>query len=138
VPFPVRRARALIVTACLAGAAFGAPGAALAQSAGDDQYQDPLAGQTQTAPATTSTAPDPATTPQLTPNAGTSSGSTGSTSGSSGTAGTPATGTTTSPAQSDATSLPNTGVDGRIVAALGFGLLLCGFGLRLRTARERF
>lgn len=135
-PFRARRSRALIATACLA-AAIGVPGSALAQSAGNDQYQDPLAGQT-----TTQAAPPTGTatlTPQLTPTAGS-----GSSSGTTAPAGTPATrtgpstSTTASPTQATTTSLPNTGVDGRILAALGAGLLLCGFGLRLRTARERF
>ncbi len=135
-PFAAHRTRALIAAACVAGVVAGTPGLAAAQSAGDDQYQDPLAGQTQ-APAATV----PSSTPQLTPTVGGSSGS-GSSSGAGGsgtaTGSSRTGGTTTSPTQSSATSLPNTGVDGRILAALGLGLLLCGAGLRLRTARERF
>ena len=34
--------------------------------------------------------------------------------------------------------LPNTGVDARILAAVGLALLLCGIGLRMRSSDERF
>lgn len=37
-----------------------------------------------------------------------------------------------------AAHLPNTGVDARLLAAIGVALLLCGIGLRLRSAEERF
>ncbi|MCW3016544.1 MAG: cell wall anchor protein [Solirubrobacterales bacterium] len=127
-----RRLQALIVAVSLAGASFGVPAAALAQNAGDEQYQDPLTGQTPppstgsgtTTTPTSTTTPDVSTVPQLSPSAGT-----GTT--------TPAT-PTTPPTQALPSTLPNTGVDGRIVAATGLGLLLCGIGLRLRTSRERF
>jgi hypothetical protein len=42
------------------------------------------------------------------------------------------------PEQALPSALPNTGMDGRILGGLGLGLVLCGVGLRLRTARERF
>ncbi len=126
-----RRLTALFAAACLAGASFGTSGA-LAQNAGDEQYQDPLSTQTSSpAPTTPTTAPDPAQIPQLAPSAG---GEDPATEGSTST--TPQ--TPKAPTQADAKSLPNTGVDGRVLAGLGFGLLLCGVGLRLRTARERF
>jgi hypothetical protein len=135
-----RRLQALIVVASFAGASFGMPAAALAQSAGDEQYQDPLAGETQTGSGSTSTstststtAPDPSAVPQLSPTTGTSTG-TGTTSGT----GTGTTPTPASPDQALPSTLPNTGVDGRVLAGIGLGLLLCGIGLRLRTARERF
>lgn len=130
-----RRLQALLVVASLAGASLGIPAVAPAQSAGDEQYQDPLAGPTQTGTASTpaptptsttptsTTAPDVSTVPQLSPNAGT---------------GTSTTTPPTAPGQALPSTLPNTGVDGRILAGIGLGLLLCGIGLRLRTARERF
>lgn len=34
--------------------------------------------------------------------------------------------------------LPNTGVDARVLAAVGIALLLCGVGLRMRSADEHF
>jgi LPXTG-motif cell wall-anchored protein len=34
--------------------------------------------------------------------------------------------------------LPNTGVDARLIAAVGIALLLCGVGLRMRSADEHF
>jgi LPXTG-motif cell wall-anchored protein len=34
--------------------------------------------------------------------------------------------------------LPNTGVDARLLAAIGAALLLCGIGLRLRSTEESF
>jgi hypothetical protein len=62
------RLQSLILTASLAGAVAGVPAAALAQSAGDQQYQDPLAGSTSTGTTkTTPSVPDPSTVPQLTP-----------------------------------------------------------------------
>lgn len=119
------RLQALIVSASLTGAAFSVPAAAMAQSAGDDQYQDPA--QTQTTPS--ATPPDPSAIPQLSP-------STTSTSPT-----TPAAPTTTPPKPPSRplpSELPNTGLDGRILAGIGVGMLLCGIGLRLRTTRERF
>lgn len=129
------RLQSLIVVVSIAGTSFGVPAAALAQSAGDEQYQDPLAGSTTTSkttattPSTTTqqvspTAPNPATVPQLSP------GNTGGT--------TPTTPTVTSPTTPLPSALPNTGLDGRILAGIGIGMLLLGVGLRLRTARERF
>ena len=46
--------------------------------------------------------------------------------------------TATTPVAPRAQTLPATGMDGRILAGLGAGLLLCGIGLRMRTRRERF
>lgn len=41
-------------------------------------------------------------------------------------------------APAEAGELPDTGADARFVAMLGLGLLLGGFGLRLRSTDERF
>jgi hypothetical protein len=103
------------------------PASALAQSAGDDQYQDPLAGQTG--------------------NGGKgSTGSTGST-GSSGSApSTPAPAaapaTTTTPqasaAQSGTAQLPRTGFDVIISFELGLAMLLSGIvAKRMIVLRDR-
>lgn len=44
-----------------------------------------------------------------------------------------------SPAKTPSKSqLPNTGVDARLLAAVGLALLLCGVGLRMRSADEEF
>ncbi len=125
-----RRLQVLSVVASLAAASFGVPAGALAQSAGDEQYQDPLAGETQTQPDPSADpqAPNVDDVPQLSPSAGgTGSGATP-----------PTTTAPTAPGQPLPSTLPNTGADGRILAGIGLGLLLCGVGLRLRTARERF
>jgi LPXTG-motif cell wall-anchored protein len=42
------------------------------------------------------------------------------------------------PESPQASELPNTGSDARVVALLGATVLLTGVGLRLRTAPERF
>jgi len=55
---------------------------------------------------------------------------------------TPAKTSTKAPAKTSTpqlqSSLPNTGVDARILAAVGLALLLCGIGLRMRSSEERF
>ncbi|UTI62492.1 hypothetical protein NBH00_14085 [Paraconexibacter antarcticus] len=135
------RLPALLAAAAVGAAGLGLPAGAVAQSAGDQQYQDPLGGSATTSTRTgASSVPNPSTVPQLsstTPAASAPaqpslprSTSTGSSTGS------PP--TTTSPTAATATTLPNTGLDGRILAGIGLGMLLCGLGLRLRTARERF
>jgi hypothetical protein len=123
---------------------------ALAQSAGDEQYSDPLAGQPSAKPSKSVRPSKPATpsrssTPSLTPTPqGSSSGS-----GSSGSRTTtqpatpapsaPAAAAPTAPtASSSAKQLPRTGFDTIVVAALGGAFLLLGIGLRLRTADARF
>jgi LPXTG-motif cell wall-anchored protein len=129
------RLQALIVTASLAGAVAGMPAAALAQSAGDEQYQDPLAGSTSTGTTkTTPSVPNPSTVPQLSPGAATPSTQTTTPA----TPSAPAASPSAAPSAASPSALPNTGIDGRVLAVLGLGMLLCGIGLRLRTARERF
>ena len=103
-----------------------APGAALAQSggAGDDQYVDPIGGNSQ---------------PQQ------HSGSNSSGSGSSGPAlsNTPALTAQASPSATSAapaatsSELPRTGADVGVVAAIGGVLLLAGVALRRRLADAR-
>jgi hypothetical protein len=132
------RLQSLIVAASLAGATLGAPAAALAQSAGDEQYQDPLAGSTTTAKPPAATTPK-ATTPQVSPSAPDPAAQPQLSAGSPTTAApAPSSSAVTPPAQTLPSALPNTGLDGRILAGLGIGMLLLGVGLRLRTARERF
>lgn len=43
-----------------------------------------------------------------------------------------------SPVPKASRELPNTGVDARLLAAVGLALLLCGIGLRMRSTEERF
>jgi LPXTG-motif cell wall-anchored protein len=106
---PRRRLAVLIAALALA-----APGTALAQSAGDQQYQDPFAGDDQAAPTATAT-PQPSTA-QVAPS------------------------TTSAPAQAPvATSaqasqqLPRTGDDPITPAVAGFWLLLGGVALRAKV-----
>jgi len=127
-----RRLTALCCTLVLAGT--GGSGLALAQSAGDEQYQDPFGDE----PAQTQTdqgdgTPDPGSnltptpqvpTPQTPPPAPRPAPT--------GTLGdTPQDG-------SAAGRLADTGIDTRLFLALGTALLLAGVGLRLRTLPERF
>ena len=127
-----RRIFALLAVACLGAVAHVSP--ALAQGAGDQQYQDPFGdtGSGSSGSGTkTTTAPSLSATPQG--SAGTSGSGAGS--GTSGAAATPA----PAPAQAgSAQSLPNTGTDARVLLLGGAALLLLGVGLRLRSAPERF
>ena len=132
------RSRYFALVLALAALAF--PAASLAQSAGDDQYQDPLAGQ---------------------PSGGNSgnSGSTGN-SGSSGSSGSTGTGTAPAPTTPSTTSggsegtapqagaaaspsgeLPRTGFDVVLTIEIGLALLLTGIvtqrTLVLRDRREQ-
>jgi hypothetical protein len=97
----------------------GTPAAALAQSAGDEQYADPLAGQQQAKPDAPASSGDsggnagtgtPAATPQSTPAAAR-------------TAATPTTASTPS------NQLPRTGLDVAPLVATGIPLLAAGLGL---------
>jgi hypothetical protein len=145
VPSVRRRIVVVLGAACLAAAVPAGP--ALAQGAGDQQYQDPFGSsgtsttnggsgsggsggsgtQTQTTPSGNLEPLSPS--PQ---NAG-SGGSSGSSGSSGGTATTPSA-APAAPAQ----GLPNTGADLRLLALAGGALLLIGLGLRLRSAPERF
>jgi hypothetical protein len=107
--------------ACLALA--GTPAAALAQSAGDEQYADPLAGQQQPKPKPPASSDDgggnagggnsgtstPAATPQSTPTAAQTA--------------------TTTPTAAPAGQLPHTGMDVGPLVAAGVPLLAAGLAL---------
>jgi LPXTG-motif cell wall-anchored protein len=148
VPSVCRRITVLLAVACLGASAPVT--SALAQGAGDQQYQDPFgsssSGSTKpktTKPKTsTQTSPSPSLKP-LSPSPQTSgsqaSGASGaSSSGTAGTSGAGA-GTTTTPAATAArSSLPSTGLDTRVLLLGGAALLLFGLGLRLRSRPERF
>lgn len=112
-------------TAILAAAlALSAPGAALAQSAGDDQYRDPFAGEEQ---------PDGSTGGDD-PEASGGSGGAGGSGGGSTAAPAPTAQTapvTTAPTATTAgETLPRTGADAWILAIAGVGLLAAGSALR--------
>jgi hypothetical protein len=120
------------------------PGAAFAQGAGDDQYQDPFGdeqsqdggggssddgGLSDSPPSTGGGGGGSGSSGSGSPGSGSGSGSSGG--GSSGTAP-----TTPAPSAGPAeagSQLPRTGSDPLILMALGAGLVLTGVGLRLRT-----
>jgi len=119
---PVLRRR---LAALAAAALLAAPGTALAQSAGDEQYQDPFAGEEQgesqePAPTATPAPQEPAPAPETAP--------------------APAPETAPAPAPAPApgqpAELPRTGLDAAPVLAIGAVLLGGGVALRLRV-RER-
>lgn len=119
----------MVVAAVLAAS----PAAALAQDAGDEQYTDPFGngGTQQSDPGGQAEKPNVTSTPQgQSQGAGSSSGTTTG----AGTAGTSA--EPSAPAASTVRGeLPRTGLDVRLVALLGIGLLLTGTGVRLRLSR---
>jgi LPXTG-motif cell wall-anchored protein len=97
-----------------------APACAAAQSAGDEQYQDPFGKQqAQSTPAPAAPAQAPATTPAA--------------------PGTPAPAAPNQPApsavQAAPAQLPRTGGDARLPALLGLVLLSAGVALRARARR---
>jgi hypothetical protein len=110
------RSRALAAAAATFALTF--PAAALADSAGDNQYSDPFGNTTPSAPAQTNTT----TTPAATPAPATSTPATTTSSSSS---------TKTDPSA----QLPRTGLDLRLVG--GAGILLLGAGLLLRRRLAR-
>jgi LPXTG-motif cell wall-anchored protein len=135
VPSVCRRIVVLLVVALLG---VGGPvTAAYAQGAGDQQYQDPFGNDdsgtstTKSKPKSGSNDDDIAPLSQAPQTSG--SGSSGT---SSGTAGTTASGTPTTSAT--AGTLPNTGLDTRVLLLAGGVLVLLGVGLRMRNAPERF
>ena len=115
-----------LIAAVLAVLALGlAPGAAFAQSggAGDDQYVDPLGGNSQ----------------QQSSGGSNSSGgsSNGPTLSNAPALSAQAAPTTSAPAASSGQTLPRTGFDAGFVAAIGVALLLAGVALRLRLRHAR-
>jgi hypothetical protein len=118
------------IAAVLAVLAVGiAPGAALAQSggAGDDQYVDPIGGNSQQhngggskgsgSSGGTATGPSLSATPTLTASSSQPAA--------------------TTPVASSAQTLPRTGLDVGVVAAIGLALVLAGVAVRLRLRDER-
>lgn len=115
----------------------GPVAAAYAQGAGDQQYQDPLGNSDSGSDGSSDSGSSNDNLQPLSPSPQTSGSDSPSGSGSpSGTAGTSTTGTTTSSAA--APTLPNTGLDTRVLLLAGAVLLLVGVGLRMRNAPERF
>jgi hypothetical protein len=120
--------RALLVTLALAALVVALPAAAVAQDAGSNQYQDPLAGE----PGSGGSGGG----------GGGSGGGGGNGGGGGGNAGTSGGGDTqqvqsesgsgTQAAQAEG-QLPATGVDAWLLAFTGVGLLAVGVGLRLRV-----
>ncbi len=116
-PAHTRRLAALVTALALA-----APGSAAAQSAGDDQYQDPFAGEAapasgggeqeeEEAPAVAAPEPDPAPAPAPAPAEAAAA---------------------SAPAQ-----LPYTGLDAGPILLAGTALLAGGVALRLRLRERR-
>jgi LPXTG-motif cell wall-anchored protein len=107
------------IAALAAALSLALPAGALAQGAGDNQYQDPFAGE----------------------DSGSGSGS-GSGGGGEGTTGngslsnSPPSGEQLASQQSTSSGeLPRTGADPGLIALLGAGLILTGAGLRVRVRR---
>jgi LPXTG-motif cell wall-anchored protein len=133
----VPRLATFIALLCLAF-----PGAAFAQGAGDDQYQDPFGDQpVQSDGAASQQDGGLSDTP---PGGGGSNDSGGGSQGSPGSGSAPSSGAAeepSAPAPEAGTEadeqvpgqLPNTGADARLLFLLGLTLVLTGVGLRLRT-----
>ncbi|HEX5923535.1 MAG TPA: LPXTG cell wall anchor domain-containing protein [Baekduia sp.] len=135
-PSVCRRIVVLLVVALMG---VGGPVATVyAQGAGDQQYEDPLGNSDSGSSGSSgSGSSDNDNLQPLSPSPQTSGSDSPSSSGTtSGAAGTSATGTTTSSAT--APTLPNTGLDTRVLLLAGAVLLLVGVGLRMRNAPERF
>jgi len=126
----------LLVVACL-GAAL--PAVAVAQSPGDRQYADPFADEGGSQRTTTDSGSSGSNRLSPTPQAPRQR-NTPSSSGSSGSSGTvPSSGSRgASSSGSAGRTLPDTGVDARLLLLVGVAVLLTGLGLRLRSAPERF
>jgi hypothetical protein len=110
------RSRRLVMLAC--ALALASPASAVAQSAGDEQYEDPFAPETEPAPQETPAPAAPA------PAAGGES---------SAAAPAPAQTVEPAPTATAAQQLPYTGGDARILLAGGVVLLAGGVALRLRV-----
>ncbi|MBA2516106.1 MAG: hypothetical protein H0V22_02100 [Solirubrobacterales bacterium] len=107
------------------------PSTAVAQSAGDDQYQDPFGDEAPQAAPPAPSAPSPGPEPD-----GTSSAPEPATGANDAEAAPAAPATVAPPAStsSPAGELPRTGADAGILGAGGAALVLCGIALRLRLA----
>jgi LPXTG-motif cell wall-anchored protein len=135
VPSVCRRIVVLLVVALVG---VGGPVATVsAQGAGDQQYEDPLGNSDSGSNGSSDTGSNNDNLEPLSPSPQTSGSDSPSSAGTTtGTAGSSATGTTTSSAT--AATLPNTGLDTRVLLLAGAVLLLVGLGLRMRNAPERF
>lgn len=111
-----------MLTVCLF-AGVSAP-AVFAQTAGDEQYQDPFSDEGAGDTTGTADGENLSQTPQT--DAGVDDGSSPESEA-------PSAPTTSTP---QARQLPNTGSDARLLALAGFSLLLLGAGTRLRTIPE--
>jgi hypothetical protein len=119
------------------------PSAALAQSAGDNQYQDPFAGQSGGGGGSSRGGGGGGGSggggQSNQANQGSSSSSGGQSSGGGSTQAAQSAGTTqstTSPQATPGKQLPRTGGEPGLVALLGSGLIVAGAGLRLRVRRS--
>jgi LPXTG-motif cell wall-anchored protein len=140
VPSACRRIVVLLVVALVG---VGGPVAsAYAQGAGDQQYQDPFGNSDSgsgsgSSGSKGSSGSGSSGNSDLTPLSPAPQTSGSGTSGSGTASGTPSgTAATTSPATTG--TLPNTGLDTRVLLLAGAVLLLAGVGLRMRNAPERF
>jgi hypothetical protein len=113
-----RIALTVVVVVC----ALVVPPAALAQSAGDNQYTDPLASPHSGTKSTPNGSSGSSGSSTPAPSQGTSAGS------SSGTAGT--TSSSAAPSSTSGRALPRTGGHPELIAVAGLVLLAGGFGLR--------
>ena len=107
-----------------------APAGALAQSAGDEQYADPLAEEVQAPTATPEEEQPLSDDPPANLGSGSGSGTPEAT---------PTPEEATEAASTDSTAadtLPNTGSDPLILGMLGAGLLCAGAGIRLRLQAD--
>ena len=115
-PVVLRRRLAVLVAAVL----LAAPAAAFGQSAGDDQYEDPFAGENQSQPQSGGGAQEPTPTPAPAEPAPAA----------------PAPAAEPAAAVAQQPELPRTGLDAAPILAIGAVLLGGGVALRVRL-RER-
>jgi LPXTG-motif cell wall-anchored protein len=114
-----------------------APAAAIAQNAGDEQYQDPFGNPSQSGGGGSSNSGSSGSTQNSGSTGTTGSGVAGTQAQLQATPSTSATSPTTSSQAGSSGQLPRTGLDVGIVAALGAVLLLGGLALRRRSADAR-
>jgi hypothetical protein len=135
--FAPRRSAAVLILA----AALAFPAVAVAQSAGDNQYEDPFGGQGSSGSSQSSSGSGSSSGSSGSSSgqssgslSGSSSGSAGASSGSSSAAGSGSSGSGGGGSQGSASGqqLARTGSETWLVALAGGGLLLTGVGLRLR------
>ena len=119
----------------LAALLLAFPGAAFAQGAGDDQYQDPFGDEPSQSDSGSGSDSDGGLSEEPpTSGGGSGSGSSGSGSSGSGSGTAPTTGAETPATAAEASGqLPNTGSEPLLLMGLGFAFVLTGVGLRLRT-----